>query len=116
MPPKQTDPQFKLRMTPEIKEAIEAAALQNNRSMNAEILARLQASIDGTGSTLNAPQSGYLTELREERARMERLLADYVFLFRTDVGNNLEKLREQVDQIQRERDTAKRIRPRGDTD
>ncbi|PWE56846.1 hypothetical protein DEM27_10330 [Metarhizobium album] len=44
MAPKQTDPQFKLRMTPEIKEAIEAAAAANNRSMNAEILSRLDDS------------------------------------------------------------------------
>lgn len=42
--PKQTDPQFKLRMTPDIKEAIEKSAAANNRSMNAEILARLEAS------------------------------------------------------------------------
>ena len=44
MAPKQTDPQFKLRMTPEIKDAIEAAAKANNRSMNAEILSRLERS------------------------------------------------------------------------
>ena len=42
--PKQTDPQFKLRMTPEIKERIEKAADQSGRSMNAEILARLETS------------------------------------------------------------------------
>ena len=46
MAPKQTDPQFKLRMTPEIKEAVEKAAIKNNRSMNAEILARLEQSFD----------------------------------------------------------------------
>jgi hypothetical protein len=33
-------------MTPEIKEAIEKAAAENNRSMNAEILARLEQSFD----------------------------------------------------------------------
>lgn len=38
------NPQFKLRMTPEIKAAIERAAALNNRSINAEILARLEAS------------------------------------------------------------------------
>ncbi len=48
MAPKQSDPQFKLRMTPEIKEAVERAAAENNRSMNAEILARLQKSISGS--------------------------------------------------------------------
>ncbi|MEH3108894.1 MAG: Arc family DNA-binding protein [Agrobacterium cavarae] len=46
MAPKQTDPQFKLRMTPAVKDAIESAASENGRSMNAEILARLEASFD----------------------------------------------------------------------
>lgn len=40
--PKQTDPQFKLRFTPELRDQIEAAAKANNRSMNAEIVARLE--------------------------------------------------------------------------
>lgn len=44
--PKQTDPQFKLRLTPDLKADIESAAVQNNRSMNAEILDRLQRSFD----------------------------------------------------------------------
>jgi hypothetical protein len=46
--PKQTDPQFKLRMTPEIKKRIEKSAAENNRSMNAEILARLEHSFDSS--------------------------------------------------------------------
>ncbi|MDW9582497.1 Arc family DNA-binding protein [Sinorhizobium meliloti] len=41
MAPKQTDPQFKLRLPPDLKEALEAAAQRNNRSVSAEILARL---------------------------------------------------------------------------
>jgi len=40
--PKQTDPQFKLRFTPELRDQIETAAKANNRSMNAEIVARLE--------------------------------------------------------------------------
>lgn len=39
-----------LRMPPEVKEQIEAAAKANNRSMNAEIVARLQASFDAPPS------------------------------------------------------------------
>lgn len=42
--PKQTDPQFKLRLPAELKEQIEQAAEENNRSMNAEIVARLESS------------------------------------------------------------------------
>jgi len=41
---KQTDPQMKLRFPPELKAQIEASAKENNRSMNAEIVARLQES------------------------------------------------------------------------
>lgn len=43
--PKQTDPQFKLRLTPEIKARIERAANESGRSMNAEILYRLEQSL-----------------------------------------------------------------------
>lgn len=43
--PKQTDPQFKLRLTPEIDDAIEAAAAQSGRKKNGEILARLEQSL-----------------------------------------------------------------------
>ncbi len=40
--PKQTDPQFKLRLTADLKRQIEDAARAGNRSMNAEIVARLE--------------------------------------------------------------------------
>ena len=39
------DPQFKLRMTPELRAAIEQEAKANNRSMNAEIVAKLEESV-----------------------------------------------------------------------
>lgn len=42
--PTQSDPQFKLRMTPELHGKISEAARANNRSMNAEILDRLEKS------------------------------------------------------------------------
>ncbi|ROR21728.1 Arc-like DNA binding dprotein [Comamonas sp. BIGb0124] len=41
---KQTDPQYKLRFPPELKEWVEAAASESGRSMNAEIVRRLQDS------------------------------------------------------------------------
>ena len=46
--PKQTDPQMKIRLTPELKAMIETAADQNNRSQNAEIIARLEGSFNDT--------------------------------------------------------------------
>lgn len=45
--PKQTDPQFKLRLPFALKEKIEAAASQNNRSINAEMVDRLETSFEG---------------------------------------------------------------------
>ncbi|MVT28158.1 Arc family DNA-binding protein [Acidovorax citrulli] len=49
---KQTDPQYKLRIPPDLKEQIETAAKESGRSMNAEIVARLEDSFaarnDGT--------------------------------------------------------------------
>lgn len=41
-----TDPQFNVRMPVDLKEKIEVAAKKNGRSMNAEIVYRLQKSIE----------------------------------------------------------------------
>lgn len=41
-----TDPQYKLRMPPELHEKLKAAAKDSHRSMNAEIVARLQNSFE----------------------------------------------------------------------
>lgn len=43
-----TDPQYKLRMPPELHERLKAAAKDNHRSMNAEIVARLQSTFEET--------------------------------------------------------------------
>lgn len=43
---KQTDPHFKLRLPPDLKEKIERASAASQRSMSAEIVARLAASFD----------------------------------------------------------------------
>jgi len=43
---KQTDPQFKLRLPPELKVRIDQSAAENHRSINAEIVARLENSFD----------------------------------------------------------------------
>ncbi|MBB49293.1 MAG: hypothetical protein CMK88_00930 [Pseudomonadales bacterium] len=43
-----TDYQFKLRMPADLRSQVEAAAKKANRSLNAEIVTRLQASFAGT--------------------------------------------------------------------
>lgn len=41
-------PPFGLRMQPDLKAKVEDAARSNNRSLNAEIIARLEESLDGS--------------------------------------------------------------------
>ena len=49
-----TDPQFNVRMPADLKEKIEEAAKENGRSMNAEIVYRLQQSLDeGRAETIS---------------------------------------------------------------
>lgn len=43
------DPQFKLRLPPELKARIDQAATENHRSINAEIVARLEQSFPHEG-------------------------------------------------------------------
>jgi len=64
--PKQTDPQFKLRLTSDLKEAIEQAAASNNRSMNAEIVDRLSASVQADSDANKAREE--IEKLREQVA------------------------------------------------
>jgi hypothetical protein len=46
------DPQFSLRLPQDLKNRIDAAASANKRSLNAELVARLEESFDGVkGST-----------------------------------------------------------------
>lgn len=44
---KQTDPQYKLRLPQDLKDRIEQSSKMSGRSMNAEIVSRLQASYRG---------------------------------------------------------------------
>lgn len=54
--PTQTDPQFKLRFPADLKTRVEHAAAENNRSMNAEIVAALEEKfppiVSGPATTL----------------------------------------------------------------
>ncbi len=60
---KQDDPQFKLRIPPELKRQLEEAAKSNTRTLGAEIVARLQASFGraqsgGANLVMGAIQGG----------------------------------------------------------
>lgn len=67
--PKQTDPQFKLRLPASLKVAVERAAAENNRSMNAEIVSRLERS-------LHATPADAVVDLRDNLAALLQRLAD----------------------------------------
>lgn len=42
------DPQMKLRLPAELKDVLTAAAQENNRSLNAEVVKRLEESVEAT--------------------------------------------------------------------
>ena len=50
----QTDPQYKLRMPPELHAKIKQAAERNHRSMNAEMVARLDESFQRRGLSVGS--------------------------------------------------------------
>lgn len=62
------DPQFKLRVPPDLRDDIEKAAKANNRSMNAEIVARLQASFSSAVGNTDFSKIGEVVReaVREE--------------------------------------------------
>lgn len=94
--PKQTDPQFKLRMPLALKEIIEAAAVKNNRSMNAEMVGRLEA-YDAIWAQM--------IELAGEKDRLEGKLAalraadttEGLLRILEDVTERLERIEKKID-------------------
>ncbi len=78
---KQTDPQYKLRLPQELKDQIETAAKAFGRSMNAEIVARLESSLQGyidkdlNFKLLNAEVERLTEELRALRSESSPLMA-----------------------------------------
>ena len=49
-----SDPQFKLRMPPHLKDVLEQKAKDNGRSMNAELLYRLEKSLEAEAAATAA--------------------------------------------------------------
>ncbi|MFG1348610.1 Arc family DNA-binding protein [Xanthobacter autotrophicus] len=72
---KQTDPQMKIRLPPDIKARIEAAAAANNRSMNAEIVTRLEMSFNET-LPIPAPNLKSTSDPAEILALISRTISD----------------------------------------
>jgi hypothetical protein len=53
---------FGVRMPTELKALVEEAAAANGRSINAEVVARLQGSLNSAGSDLSALSTGALLD------------------------------------------------------
>jgi hypothetical protein len=56
-------PQIRIRLPPKLKEKIKEAAHDNRRSMNAEVIARLQASFEEDAGEVTPDQMELLMEL-----------------------------------------------------
>jgi len=63
---------FGLRMFPALRKQVEEAAAQNGRSMNSEIVARLEASFVSDGKLTSEKQSEIDRILRAIRLTLER--------------------------------------------
>ena len=81
-------PDMKIRLSPELRRQVEEAARANNRTMNSEIVSRLEASFRDAGST-KSPESyetriaknddisvvqGRLTEIENRMREIEKAL------------------------------------------
>ncbi|NTF87470.1 Arc family DNA-binding protein [Agrobacterium rhizogenes] len=71
----QTKLQFRIRMTPEIKAAIVAAAARNNRSINAEILSRLEESFQSGRALGIDPKDVEIINILDELERLKSKVA-----------------------------------------
>lgn len=95
-----TDPQFKLRLPLELKEQIEAAAEENHRSMNAEIVARLQESLVEREPHILSPEgvSKLTDEARKmvEEARQYRLEAVEHYRSTAELVKGMEKFMQDI--------------------
>lgn len=86
---------YGLRMPPELKERVEAAAKANNRSMNAEIVSRLAATFDVPSKNL---ENRILNPLSEtDRLRMEARMSSTTDERMEELLHLLRKVSEKMD-------------------
>lgn len=79
----QTDPQYKLRLPEELRDKIKESASTHNRSMNADIVARLEDSFAGVTNANEFSEklqemAGELVALSTENREMRRLYIEAV--------------------------------------
>lgn len=104
------EPQFNLRLSAELKSMIEEAAKENNRSINSEIVYRLQQSFDGGGSETqldidqNAQANNY-DKFKELIAEQARIIKRYSEL----AEKSSENMATMIDYIQRTTNTNEEV-------
>lgn len=79
----QTDPQYKLRLPEELRDKIKESASTHNRSMNADIVARLEDSFAGVTNANEFSEkiqemAGELVALSTENREMRRLYTEAI--------------------------------------
>lgn len=78
--------QYKFKLPAALKDTLEGAAAHNRRSLSAEIIARLQRTVDEERFIKAEPgdsgSDAYLARITEERLKLEGLLAQYVSIFK----------------------------------
>ncbi len=74
---KQTDPHFKIRLPPELKDKVAEAARATGRSMNAEIVDRLNQSFTKLSDAVRDNEASYVTlkALQEHLSKVEENLS-----------------------------------------
>ena len=71
----QTDPQYKLRWSEELREKIAQSAKKHNRSMNADIVARLEQSLANEElPTINQTDKDYLSKIQAIEEKLELII------------------------------------------
>jgi hypothetical protein len=79
----QSDPQYKLRLPEELRDKIKESAGTHNRSMNADIVARLEDSFAGVANTNEFNErlqemAGELVALSTENRELRRLYVEAI--------------------------------------
>ena len=73
----QSDPQYKLRLPERLRDKIKESASTHNRSMNADIVARLEASFEADSKLTDVEKADY-EGLKKELKQEIRLMAEEI--------------------------------------
>lgn len=91
----QTDPQYKLRMPLELKEKIANSAKAHNRSINADIVLRLEESFNAQGSDSGRKADVKVITMGENKIRI--ISGKLINVVDVDYSQNLTALRKSIE-------------------